>query len=144
MGGSFGQICMKLREEDMDACQIEISEMDVAVGNGLQPRTEIGRLRITRDEKKAVRAYRIVEECLLPTNHAKVFHVFDANDYDVRRDGERLPIGHEKETTFRGIDNQFLSVQDTRYRFVSIDRKTWAGTDGQKFGIASCCGLRSS
>ena len=52
---------MKLREEDMDACQIEISEMDVAVGNGLQPRTEIGGLRITRDEKKAVRAYSIIE-----------------------------------------------------------------------------------
>lgn len=37
---------MKLGKEDMDAGKVEVAEMYISVGNVLQPRDEVGGLRI--------------------------------------------------------------------------------------------------
>ena len=86
---------MKLGEEDVDASQIEIAEMDIAIGDGLQPGAEVGGLRVAGYEQQAACAYRLLKQCTLLANHAKILHVLDAYDNDILWDGKRLPVSDE-------------------------------------------------
>jgi len=63
---------MKLSEEDVYASQVEISEMDIAVGDGLQPGAEVGGLRIAGDEQQAASAYCLLKQCPLLADPAKM------------------------------------------------------------------------
>jgi hypothetical protein len=86
---------MKLGEEDVDAGQIEIAEMDIAIGDGLQPGAEVGGLRIAGYKQQAACAYRLLKQCPLTADHAKVLHILYAYDNDILGDGKRLPVSDE-------------------------------------------------
>ena len=117
---------MKLGEEDVDASQIEIAEMDIAIGDGLQPGAQVGGLRIAGDKQQAACAYRPLKQSPLTANHAKVLHILYTYDNDILGDGERLPVGDEQETAFLWGYCYFTPIQRARNRLVCVDRETRA------------------
>ena len=46
--GACTEVFLKFCKKDMDASEVEITEMDVLVEDGLQPCTQVGRLRVAR------------------------------------------------------------------------------------------------
>ena len=117
---------MKLGEEDVDAGQIEIAEMNIAIGDGLQPGAEVSGLRITGYKQQAASAYRSIKQCPLPANQTKVLHILYAYDYNILWDGKRLPVGDEQETAFFWGYCYLASIQPARNRLVCVDREAWA------------------
>lgn len=53
-GGALGaKVRVELREVDVDARKVEVSEVDVLVGNFLQPHHKVPRLRVAGDNRRA-------------------------------------------------------------------------------------------
>ena len=102
---------MKFREENVYSSQIEITEMNIVIGNGLQPRTKVRGLWITGNEQQTARTYRPFKQCSLLANHTKILHILYSYDYDILGNRERLPIRNKHETSFLRIYYHFTAIQ---------------------------------
>ncbi len=109
---------MEFGEENVYSSQIEIAEMDIAIGDGLQPGTKVSGLWITGDKQQTVGANRLLKQCSLLANHTKILHILNAYNNDVTGNGKRLPIGYKHKTAFGRVYRYFASIQHTRYWFV--------------------------
>lgn len=137
--GSVTQVAGELRLVDMHTRQIEISEMNIAVGNLHQPRTQVRGLRIARD-KQDLCAQRIKQIFLL-SNQTEILHIFHPDNHHIRWHRERLPVGHKKHRSLRRTDRHALPIEHAIDRFVSIDHKSGTRSDIGQFGVATGSGL---
>ena len=128
-------MCVKLREENINASKVEIPKMDIAIGDFLQLWTKIYGLRIAWDKQQTYGANALLEELSLLTNHAEVLHVLNANHNDILRNYKPLPICHKPETAFLWISHKLPTIQHTRNRFVCVNRETRTWAYRHKFGV---------
>ena len=63
---------MKFRKKNAYTSKVEITEMYISVGNGLQPRTKVRGLWITGNKQQTDRAYRSLKQRLLLANQTKI------------------------------------------------------------------------
>ena len=110
-GGSVAEMAVKLSEEDFDALQVEIAEMEIGIGDDLEPLTQVGRSGITRDKEDPSPREIPIEQITLSTNHAKIFHILYSDHQDILGDDERVPIIDEEETALHGGDQELFSCK---------------------------------
>ena len=106
--------------------QIEIAEMHISVGYGLQPTTQVGGLRITRHKEQAVGANRPFKQRSLLAYPTEILHSLYSYHNDILRNGKRLPISNKQEAPFRWIYYRFTPIQPAGNLFVGVDGETRA------------------
>ena len=127
-------IRVELRQEDMYSRQIEVAEMNITVGDGLQPITQVGGLGITRYKQEPIANLRL-KKFTLATNQAKVLHVLNSHHNHISWNRKRPPVCNEYKTALMRTDHKFMTVQQAWDLLVRINREPWAGANFQQLGI---------
>ena len=142
-GGALGaKVRVELREVDADARKVEVSEVDVLVGDFLQPGDQIPRLRVAgnqqegRDAVTAELVQDLIPDGALPLRKAEVLHILNAHHNGVGGDSELKEVTDIKETPGAGAKEQFPRSQAHAKRADYIHRKARAGADGYRLGVS--------
>ena len=102
------QMRKEFRKEDLNARQVEIAEMNIVIGNRLQPVHQILRLRLTGNQQQGrhTSAAKLFSNLLknsgLPFRQTEVLHVLDAHDNGLFRNTEVLVIADIQKTPGAG------------------------------------------
>ena len=142
-GGALGaKVRVELREVDVDSRKVEVPEVDVLVGDFLQPHHKVPRLRVAGDQQEwrdAVSAELVqdlIPDGALPLREAEILHILHTHHNGVGGDSELKEVTDIKETAWTGAQQQFPLPQAHAKRADYIHRKARAGAYGNGLGVS--------
>lgn len=101
---------MEFCHKDVNACQIEVTKMNISIRDRLQPGAEVCRLGIAGNEQELMDAQFRLKQFSLLTNLSEVFHILDSYDNNILRNYECFPVRYKQETTFLRIYHKWSAV----------------------------------